>query len=77
MAAENVVFLIVAVSAFTVGAFIYVKPQKAFDIQKAFYRLINWNIEPISWDKEIRNTKAMGMILVVFVIVSCFYKLTH
>ena len=47
------------------GALIAWKARKAIDIQIAFYRLINWKIEPISMDKEIRNTRIMGAILLV------------
>lgn len=49
------------------GWFIFINPLKAFKIQKAFYRLINWHIEPISMSKEIRNTKWMGIFLMLFV----------
>jgi len=35
------------------------------EIQKKFYEKINWRIEPISMQKEIRNTKIMGAFLAV------------
>ena len=53
---------IAAISIIT-GALIAWKPRKAIDIQIAFYRLINWKLEPVSMEKEIRNTRIMGAIL--------------
>ncbi len=48
-----------------VGLFIYLKPDKAIQLQITFYRWINWNMQPVSMEKEVRNTKAMGLFLVV------------
>ena len=38
----------------------------------ALYRPFNWKLEPISMKKEIRNTRLMGLTLVVIGIVSFF-----
>ncbi|MDD5019121.1 MAG: hypothetical protein PHH75_01085 [Candidatus Omnitrophica bacterium] len=51
--------------SFLVGFFIYLKPRKAISIQVAFYRKINWRMEPVSMEKEVRNTKVMGLFLLV------------
>jgi len=48
------------------GLFIFFKPALAIEIQKRFYALINWRIEPISMPKELRNTKIMGIFLITF-----------
>ncbi len=48
-----------------IGLFIYLKPDKAIQLQIDFYRWINWNMQPVSMEKEVRNTKAMGFFLVV------------
>jgi hypothetical protein len=48
-----------------VGLFIYLKPDKAIQLQIVFYRWLNWNMQPVSMEKEVRNTKAMGLFLVV------------
>jgi len=71
--AANTIFLILAGLALALGTYIILKPKETFEIQKKFYSLINWHIEPISLDKEIRNTKAMGIFLVTFVIIICLY----
>jgi len=54
--------LLVALSV-GLGLFLCFRPNLAIDIQKKFYRLINWNIEPLSKEKEVRNTRIMGMFL--------------
>ena len=74
MILEKLIFPLVALSAFLFGFFIYCKPEDMFEIQRKFYALINWKIEPISLAKEIRNTKAMGLFLIVFVLGACAYR---
>jgi hypothetical protein len=34
------------------------------EIQRKFYEKINWKVEPVSMEKEIRNTRIMGLFLV-------------
>ena len=70
----QITFFIVALLSFLFGLFIFLNPQRTFAWQKSFYALINWRIEPISLSKEIRNTKLMGLFLIGFVLVACFYK---
>ena len=55
--------LTVAVIALIIGTFIAWQPKKSIDKQIAFYRLINWKIEPISMEREIKNTRIMGVIV--------------
>jgi len=60
--------LIVALLILTgliVGLFLFLNPTAAIEIQKNFYARINWMIKPISMSKEIRNTKIMGLCLLV------------
>ncbi len=45
------------------GFFLFLRPQAALDVQKRFYEMINWRIEPIDLSKEIRNTRSMGVFL--------------
>ena len=69
----NLIFVIIALLAFLMGIYVYSQPLKIIDIQRRFYLLINWKIEPVSMQKEIRNTKAMGLFLIIFVIIVCVY----
>ncbi len=40
-------------------------PRKVIAFQQRFYSWINWRMEPISMSKEIRNTRLMGLALVL------------
>ncbi len=51
------------------------KPREAIEIQIKFYRLINWNMEPVSMPKEIRNTRLMGISLIIFSLGTFLYLL--
>jgi hypothetical protein len=48
-----------------IGFFLAINPVLAIEIQKRFYAKINWRMEPISMEKELRNTKIMGCALLV------------
>ena len=60
--------LLVSVVGITIGLFVFFKPELTIEIQRKFYEKINWRIEPISMQKEIRNTKIMGAFLAVVAI---------
>lgn len=70
-----IIMLLILISSLSIliGLFIFKKPTSAFEIQRKFYALINWRIEPISLDKEIRNTKIMGLSLVLIGLVTIVY----
>lgn len=70
---EIIIFLITVVIALLLGCYVFFKPQEIIEIQKQFYLLINWRMEPVSMPKEIRNTKLMGLFLIVFALISCIY----
>ena len=72
-ATADMILIAVSAGAFLLGLFIYLRPLKVFDIQKNFYAMINWRIEPISMEKEIRNTRIMGVFLIVFIGLACGY----
>ncbi len=48
-----------------VGLLMFLKPKVVIEFQRKFYAKINWRIEPISMPKEIRNTKLMGLFLIL------------
>lgn len=60
-------WIIIAISVINtlIGFFLILKPALVIEIQKKFYEKINWRIEPISVKKEIRNTRIMGLFLIV------------
>ena len=59
--------------SFAIGLFVFFRPAAAIEFQRLFYEKINWRIEPISMAKEIRNTKIMGLFLVIISIVAIFF----
>lgn len=65
--------LTISVIAILFGALISWKPRKTIDIQIAFYRLINWELKPISMEKEIRNTRIMGAFVLIAGILTFLY----
>ncbi|MCX5680513.1 MAG: hypothetical protein NTZ95_07750 [Candidatus Omnitrophica bacterium] len=67
--------LMIVVMAMALGALVAWKPKKTIDIQIAIYRLFNWKIEPISMEKEIRNTRIMGMAVLILGILALIYIL--
>lgn len=74
---EAIIFGSVAIASLIFSIFIIRNPLRVFEIQKKFYALINWRIEPISVEKEIRNTRLMGAFLILFVVAACIYFLMH
>ena len=46
------------------GLFLFRNPGRAIEVQIRFYEKINWRMEPISMQKEIRNTKIMSLFLI-------------
>jgi len=69
--------VLISVIGIIVGLFIFFKPKLTIEIQKKFYERINWRLEPVSMPKEIRNTKIMGMFLVVVAAVGIIYSLIN
>ena len=59
------ILLAVTIINICLGLFLMRRPASAFELQKRFYEKINWRIEPISVDREIRNTRVMGIFLIV------------
>ena len=65
--------LLISVISFVIGLFLIFKPASAIELQRRFHELINWRIEPISMAKEIRNTKLMGLCLIIVVALTLLY----
>ena len=65
--------LTISVIAILFGALISWKPRKTIDIQSALYRPFNWKLEPISMEKEIRNTRIMGAFVLIVGILTFMY----
>lgn len=51
--------------AFALGLALALKPRKVIDLQIAIYRPFNWEIKPISMEKEIRNMRITGAVCII------------
>jgi Trk-type K+ transport system membrane component len=71
------IFIIFSIFGLGAGFLCAINPEQAIEIQRRFYEKINWNIEPISVSKEIRNTRAMGLFLIILVVIALFLVLTN
>lgn len=58
-------FLFIFILSLILGILIYRFPLQVIRLQQQFYARINWRMEPISMDKEIRNTRLMGFFLLM------------
>ncbi len=65
--------LALAAIVIVLGALIAWKPKKTIEIQIALYKSFNWKLEPISLEKEIRNTRIMGLAALIIGIFSLIY----
>jgi uncharacterized membrane protein len=62
------ILILISLISIIIGLFLFLRPLLAIEMQKKFYARINWRIEPISLEKEIRNTRIMGLFLIIFVL---------
>ena len=66
--------LLVPIFSFIVGIFLILKPNEAIRIQQKFYAMINWRMEPICQALELRNTRIMGVVLILLGILAWCIK---
>lgn len=59
---------------FLFGLFLALNPSKAIKLQIAAYKPFNWKLEPISMEKEIKNTRIMG-VFVLFAAITAFLSI--
>lgn len=69
------ILIFISMVSLIIGLFLFFKPIFAIEIQRKFYEKINWRIEPISMQKEIRNTKLMGLFLITISLLTMIYAL--
>jgi len=65
--------IMILIVSLAIGVFLFLKPASIIEIQRKFYEKINWRVEPISMPKEIRNTKIMGLSLILMSLVAAVY----
>jgi hypothetical protein len=69
------ILLLISSACFLFGLFLLLYPRSAIEMQEKFYKKINWKIEPVSMEKEIRSTKFMGMFLVLATFLAVIFGL--
>ena len=67
------ILLAIAIIGLAVGFLLLCNPALAIEIQQRFYEKINWRIAPISLSKELRNTKLMGLFLIIISLTTQIY----
>lgn len=60
--------LVCALMGLALGLFLFMRPEKAIETQKRFYEKINWRMEPISMEREVRTTTMMGAVLILIIL---------
>jgi len=68
--------ILIYLAGIAVGLAMFFNPAAAIEFQRKFYEKINWRIEPVSMPKEIRNTKLMGLSLILAVFLAIVYSLS-
>lgn len=71
----KIILIILSLAGIITGIFLSFNPILAIELQRRFYAMINWQIEPISVGKEIRNTRIMGVILIIASIAAFIYAI--
>lgn len=77
--AIELIFYVFEIFAFLFGLAVGVvclrRPDLAIEIQRKFYKRINWDMTPISMKKELRNTRMLGggLLIISFVLVVFLY----
>ncbi|MDD5044505.1 MAG: hypothetical protein PHU91_02020 [Candidatus Omnitrophica bacterium] len=67
------VLLLFSLVSLSFGLFLLLRPLSAIEFQIKFYEKINWRMMPISMPREIRNTRLMGLLLVLVAILTAVY----
>jgi len=73
MSMPLLIFVAISLASAVFSLILILKPDFCIEMQKKFYRSINWNMEPVSMAKEIRNTRIMGVGLGATVILVVIY----
>ena len=64
--------ILITLVSIVIGLFLLINPVLAIKIQIGFYKKINWRIEPISMAREVRNTRLMGLLLIIAALLAVF-----
>ena len=71
------ILLMLAAISLGVGVLYSSRPELAIEWQRRAYAAFNWRLEPISLEKELRNMKVMGRILIVISMATIIYIIVN
>lgn len=61
----KLIAVVISVVSFIFGIVALSHPNSVIKFQQKFCERINWRVEPISWEIEIKSTKRFGRILIL------------
>ena len=70
---SSLILILIFIISISIGLFLFLNPALTIKIQKKFYEKINWRIEPISMQRELRNIKVMGLFLIAITLLTIAY----
>jgi hypothetical protein len=63
------------IASITLGWVLISRPLQVIEFQKRLYYKINWRMEPVNMDLEVRNTRIMGFMIMGVVITVILYTM--
>jgi len=61
----RIVLILIAFAGISVGGLSAVSPRRSIELYQWIMKWFNWRVEPIDLKKEIRNTRVLGVLMVV------------
>lgn len=61
----RIVLVLIALAGISVGALSAVSPERSIGLYQWIMKWFNWRVEPIDFKKEIRNTRVLGILMVI------------
>ena len=61
----RIIALFLSIFSIGFGSWCIKSPKRVIGMQIAFYRRINWRMEPVDWNLETRNTRLMGFLALI------------
>ncbi len=69
------VSVFLSTAGFVIGLVLIRAPGFCIELQRKFYALLNWRIEPISMKRELRSTRFLGVFLVILCIFGLIFAI--
>ncbi|MFH1778559.1 MAG: hypothetical protein ABH847_00790 [Candidatus Omnitrophota bacterium] len=60
----KIIAVIIGLTSLLFGIVALLRSESVIKFQQRYCERINWKVEPISWELEVRSTKRFGRILI-------------